>query len=385
MENIEVNKKDEVVMMLLHYFITERNYNPIILQGAKNEIWLENLEEKYKVIKISTDYIHNDEQFNLDIFKTKRISNHIKKRVLSFKMEVLSLYLNIGDNVTKFTENNSDFVTYFKLNKITDLNNINEIKEEFPLIEDHNHFEEEGLELFMKLTNDINKKNERDSKVAESIFTKNTPYITYALLAINILVFIMMYVLGNGSQDVITLLNFGALNKELVLSGQVYRIFTSAFIHIGILHLILNMYALYVLGPQLENYFGKIKFIIIYLFSILSGSLVSLLFSSATISAGASGAIFGLLGAMLYFGYHYRVYLGTVLKSQIIPLIVINLAIGLATPQINDAAHIGGLIAGGFISMALGVKGKSDKADIINGIIISFIYVGFITYLLINN
>ncbi len=60
MENVEVNKKDEVVMMLLHYFITEKNYNPIILQGAKNEIWLENLDEKYKVIKISTDYIHND-------------------------------------------------------------------------------------------------------------------------------------------------------------------------------------------------------------------------------------------------------------------------------------------------------------------------------------
>ena len=87
------------------------------------------------------------------------------------------------------------------------------------------------------------------------------------------------------------------------------------------------MYSLYILGPQLESFFGKTKFIIIYIVSGVIGNLLSLsLLQDNIVSIGASGAIFGLLGGMLYFGYHYRIYLGSVLKSQIIPLIVFNLS-----------------------------------------------------------
>ena len=74
----EFNKKDVITMKLLHYFIIDKNYNPIILQGVENEIWLENLDEDYKVVRIVSNYIHNDEQFKFDIFKTKRIVKKIK-------------------------------------------------------------------------------------------------------------------------------------------------------------------------------------------------------------------------------------------------------------------------------------------------------------------
>ena len=100
------------------------------------------------------------------------------------------------------------------------------------------------------------------------------------------------------------------------------------------------------------------------------------------VSVGASGAIFGLLGALLYFGYHYRVYLSGVIKSQIIPLIILNLIIGFIGTSINNLAHIGGLIGGVLVSMAVGVKYKSAKSDIINGIIMTLIFTGFLIYMI---
>ena len=102
----------------------------------------------------------------------------------------------------------------------------------------------------------------------------------------------------------------------------------------------------------------------------------------ASIFIGASGAIFGLLGAMLYFGYHYRVYLGEVLKTQIIPLIIINLVIGFTFSGIDNYGHIGGLIGGALATMALGVKHKSTTSERINGTIITIIIFVFLYYLM---
>jgi rhomboid protease GluP len=189
-----------------------------------------------------------------------------------------------------------------------------------------------------------------------------------------------MYALGNGSNDFTTLVNFGASHSELIRSGEYYRLVTSAFLHIGLLHFIFNNYAIYIIGPQLESFFGRTKFILIYLFSAITGNLMSMIFTNR-VGAGASGAIFGLLGALLYFGYHYRVYLGSVIKSQIIPLIVINLLIGFSVQGIDNAAHIGGLIGGIVLTMALGVKYKSSNFEKINGWIITAIFTGFLIYM----
>ena len=102
---------------------------------------------------------------------------------------------------------------------------------------------------------------------------------------------------------------------------------------------------------------------------------------SSYASVGASGAIFGLMGSMLYFGYHYRVYLGNVLKSQIIPLIVVNLFYGFIVTGIDNFGHIGGLIGGILATKAVGVKYKSTKSDIINGIIMLGILSAFLVYM----
>ena len=78
--NIEMTDKDIMVLKLLHYFITEQNYSPVIVHGVQNEIWLENMDSEYKIVRIVSNYILNDEQMNFDIFKTKRIVKSIKRK-----------------------------------------------------------------------------------------------------------------------------------------------------------------------------------------------------------------------------------------------------------------------------------------------------------------
>lgn len=369
MDEASVSRKDLIVMKLLHYFITVKNYSPIILQGAEDEIWLENLDSEYQIIRIVSNYLHNDEQLSFDQFKAKKISSRISKKIFAYHMNILNIYTDLGDNVHLEGSKRMDVVSLYEDKDI--LKNTLLI-EKFPDIKDKITFNEQGMELFIKITNDINEKNRMDAKEAEEVFSKKTPIITYILVAINILLFLI-------SND--SMLDKYCLHGDSIRNlDEYYRIFTCGFFHMDVFHLMFNMYALYVIGSQIESYFGKIKYITIYFFSLIIASLMSITFNSAP-SIGASGAIFGLLGSLLAFGYYYRVYLGTALKSQIIPLIVLNLMLGFVISGIDNFAHIGGLLGGIGITMALGVKYKSTNSDRINGFIITTIFTIFITYM----
>ncbi|CCY45206.1 rhomboid protein membrane-associated serine peptidase [Clostridium sp. CAG:1193] len=381
MNQITFNDKDLLVMKLLHYFITIKGYNPIILRGVNNEIWLENMEGPYNIIRINTGYIHNNEQFDFDMFKTKRIMDKIKFKTFSFSLNALSFFLDLGDNVDLKEGKNIDCI---KVVNEEDVKNSNLVLESFPDLKDKLNYSEEGVELFSKITEDINRKNMKDMQESEEVFKEKTPYITYTLIIINVLVFISMYIFGHGSEDIRTLYSFGALDKVSVVNyHEYYRLITSAFLHIGFLHLICNMYALYILGSEIESYFGKLKYLFIYFISALVGSLVSLVFiSENTISAGASGAIFGLMGALLYFGYYYRAMLNNAITKQIVPLILLNLFIGFISSDINNFAHLGGLFGGLIASMIVGVKYKSGKSEKTNGIIVLLLFIAFLIYMI---
>jgi membrane associated rhomboid family serine protease len=140
-----------------------------------------------------------------------------------------------------------------------------------------------------------------------------------------------------------------ALFAPLVTSGEWWRLITAGFLHGSIIHLLFNVYILWVLGSQLENSVGKAKFIIIYFGSLLGGSLASYLFSPfGSYSIGASGAIFGLMGAMLVVGRKRNLDI-----SQITTLVAINVVIGFVLSGIDWRAHLGGLAAGAFITWVL--------------------------------
>ena len=370
MQDIIINDKDLFVMNLVHYFITEKNYNPIIIHGVNDEIWLENLNNDYKVIRIISKHIHNNEQLSFDKFRLNKIIKKLKVKTLSLKMDVLNIYTDLGDTVN--LEGKDFFIP-----TENDIKN-NTLIEIFPDIIEKTKHTEDGLSLFLKITDDINNTTSRKNKIADKIFSKKYPLITYILIGINILVFI--YSLFSNYD---LLYRYGMYNP-FVKEGEFYRLFTCIFLHIDVFHLLCNMYALYVLGPQLESFFGKWKYLFIYLISGLCGSLLSFTFNIDIISVGASGAIFGLLGAMLYFGYYYRTYLGNVVRSQIIPIIILNLGLGFMLNNVDNFGHIGGLIGGVLTSMIVGVPDKENKLDRVNGIIILIIYTIFLLYLTFN-
>ena len=378
-QNINLDEKNEIVMKLLHYFITEKNYNPIVLQGVENEIWLENMDEEYKVVRIVSNYIHNDEQFDFDKFKTNRILKKIKKKTLSFKVNVVSLFLDLGENVSQEELEYNPNALCIKVNDENDIKDNEYIKEIFPDISKKLKFSEKGIELFAKITEDINNHNAKDARRIEKVFSSKIPYITYIIILINVI----LYVLGTLTDKQLEWISLFGVSGDLVRGGAYYRLLTSMFLHGSIFHLFFNCYALYIIGSQLEGFLGKIKYLVVYLLSGIAGALFSCAFNHGGLSIGASGAIFGLMGALVYFGYHYRVYLGNVVKTQIIPLIVFNLALGFMVSGIDNFAHIGGLIGGGLVTKALGIQDKSTSSEKINGWILTIMFFAFSIFLAI--
>jgi len=187
------------------------------------------------------------------------------------------------------------------------------------------------------------------------------PFVTFILLVINLVLFWVMEAAG-GSDHVQVLRMFGALDQVDIWQGDHYRLLSSIFLHIGYPHILSNMFALYVLGNVVEPYYGHARFLMIYLLSGLMGNGVSQLFMDAPlfideISVGASGAILGLVGALLTRISAIR---GSVSEQArrlsliaILFLVILDVTIGFALKQVNNAAHIGGLLGGWWISYAM--------------------------------
>lgn len=375
--NIKINKKDDIILKILHYFITEEDYKPVIINGLDNEIWLENMENDLKLIRINTNYIHNEEQFKSDIFKVKTIMKSIKRNTLSFKMTTLNLLLDTGENVSISDNKNIETI---KIDGLDDFKKNKFVKEFFPKVSDTNMDDKVDPVEFFKLTEDMNQKTIKNEKKLQKIFSPKKPVVTYVLIVVNLMIF--LYGMLHGNDELVEL--FGN-NYELVQSGQIYRLFTCMFVHSDTMHILLNMYALYTIGPVVERYYGKGKYLFIYIISGLLGSVFSGVFMSAnSISIGASGAIFGLLGSICYFTYYYRATLQGILRGSIIPVIVINLIIGFLSPSIDLSAHIGGLIGGILVSMGLGIGDKYRKSDQINGFIVLIVMFAFLMYMMMT-
>ena len=368
-----VKKEDLIIMKLFHYFITCEDYNQVVVHGSKNEIWLENFEKDYRLIRIVSNYIHNNEQLQLDNYKALTVGNKIKKKTFSSTMNILNIYINLGENVEVTSDEN---ITNINITKDRDIKKYSFLLDKFPNLTSKYLFKEKGSEAIMKITDEVNEKTTRKMKETKDIFSKKKSIMTYILCGLCILIYFLRYFI-----DYNDILNNFANIPEAIKNLELYRLVTSQFLHGDIFHLLFNMYALYIIGPQLEDFFGKFKFIIIYIGSGIIGNLLSLVIIGAP-TIGASGAIFGLMGALLYFGYHHRVYLGNVITSQILPLIVINLFIGFISTGIDNAAHIGGLIGGITLTMGLGIKYKTINSTKINGIIITTILVIFLSYLI---
>jgi membrane associated rhomboid family serine protease len=175
---------------------------------------------------------------------------------------------------------------------------------------------------------------------------RNTPVVTYTLIAINV----AMFVLDTASR---TMQSELVLSSPAVADGDLYRLLTSAFMHYGITHLLFNMYALFVVGPPLEVWLGRLRFSALYLLSALGGSvLVYLLSPLNAATAGASGAVFGIFGASFVVGKRLNLDV-----RWVVGLIAINLAFTFVIPllggqNISWEGHVGGLVTGAVVAAA---------------------------------
>lgn len=179
-------------------------------------------------------------------------------------------------------------------------------------------------------------------------------FVTPTIVAANVAVFVVMVACGVGflNPDTESLVRWGANYGPGTTGGQWWRLFTSAFLHIGAIHLAFNMYVLWSAGHFVERLVGNVGFVVLYVISGLTGSLASVAWNPFVVSAGASGAIFGVFGALLGFVLLRRdsipMHALAALRNSVLTFLAYNVFIGLAIPQIDMMAHLGGL-AGGFV------------------------------------
>lgn len=173
---------------------------------------------------------------------------------------------------------------------------------------------------------------------------------TIILVVLNVLVFLAVEFTGF-SQDTVHMLDWGAAYTPCIVEeGETYRIFTSMFLHFGIEHLINNMLVLFVLGSRLERVIGSLRFAVIYFLGGIAGNVVSLLYDlkqgEAAVSAGASGAVFAVMGGMILVVLCNKGRLEDLSMRQILILAVFSLYFGFTSSGVDNAAHLGGFLAG---------------------------------------
>jgi rhomboid protease GluP len=181
------------------------------------------------------------------------------------------------------------------------------------------------------------------------------PRWVYVFLVINVVMFAALELTG-GSTSSANLVRFGANYAPLVAQGEVWRLATANFLHIGILHVVVNCYALYSLGMESEALFGHPRFIVLYLLSGVSGAVFSFMLTQG-LSAGASTSLFGLFGALAVFFYRQRGLLGNLGQQRLINLgmvLAVNVVIGFSPgSNIDNWGHLGGLIGGAVLGWIL--------------------------------
>ena len=183
--------------------------------------------------------------------------------------------------------------------------------------------------------------------------------ITILLLTANVFLYALTWVasireLGGemdgrsllGSIDGYTLVRFGAKYGPLIALGEWWRLVTPIFLHGGLLHLGMNSWVLYDLGPAVEALYGRQKFLVLYVLTGIAGAAASFLWRPFSISIGASGAIFGLIGSMIAYGYRNRRTVADPVRNMFVKWAIYALLFGFIVPGLDNAAHIGGLVAG---------------------------------------
>lgn len=347
----------------IHELVKNEQYELLHMNPKTNEVWiLKQDRTKSTVIRFSQKEFDWQNQLKADIASVLQRVKMIGSSFRGKKIDVLNVYVSHHEPIDQWQnlkrplhwkdkkevtmqvyyiseENKKDEKERFinDLAKVT----VSQLK----IADEQVNLSDKVKRYKIILQAEIYKKNQ----ARKAVFTYGKPFFTFLFLLLNSIVFLLLEARG-GSMQIDSLIQFGAIENEAILNGEWWRIITSAFLHIGIVHFLLNMLALYYLGTFVERVYGSHRFFIIYFFAAISGGLMSFA-SHANVAAGASGALFGLFGAILYFGLIHRQIFRQTIGRNLILILLINLFIGTLIPQIDMGAHLGGLI-GGFLGAA---------------------------------
>lgn len=334
---------------------------------AKNqtEIWLENLKDKdFPVVRLKRKDLDWSNWIRRDLELVEVNGMRIRKAYFKRNLQILNIYVSPYPPIDNYNElfQEDSHLDREKLTvksilidgtnlpeSIHKLNLMLNIDQwQYPIKDSYEPLEVEALK------HQVLQYALHQAKKEKKLLESGKPFFIYIFLAIQIIVFFMMEYVGRGaygSQNIYVLDMFGAKVNERILAGEWWRFITPMFLHIGFFHLFMNSLALYYLGGSVERIFGNVRFVLIYIFSGFFGTLASFIFNDH-IAAGASGAIFGCFGALVYFGLRHPSTFQRMAGMNIIGLLVFNLILGFVLPGIDNAGHIGGLI-GGFLAAGI--------------------------------
>lgn len=345
------------------HLITKENYKLVHFNIENSEIWLSKTKwKKTKVIRLIHKGFDWKNHLKRDIALLFERVRNLRRHFGNKNIQVFNVYITSLEPVDDWESLKSPLQLQernpikMKVFYITNDNKKDEQARFFDEIEASSEYllqfpeidkQERAIQQYKyELQQFIYKNNQR----MKDIFSFGKPKITYVILYINLFIFLLLEING-GSTNTDTLLQFGAKYNPAIVAGEWWRIVTSMFLHIGLIHLMMNMLALYYLGTVVERIFGSKRFTIIYFLAGLAGGLTSFAFNFS-IAAGASGALFGLFGALLFFGTIYKDLFRQTMGKNLIIILLINIVFGFIVPQIDMGAHLGGLI-GGYIASAI--------------------------------
>jgi rhomboid protease GluP len=347
---------------LIHHFV-KQHYRIIKLAELQNEIWLESFQHKavplIRIVRYDMDW---SSWLERDIEYTGRVVEQLQRRHIMRSMETLNIYVStyppvddweflIAKPLSVGGKNAATLhtIVIHQANVEQSLRKINEMTASDIKLPSFTSGSEVFDEVEQLKHNTLLLAREQLEK-ERRLFEYGKPFFTYLFIVIQVVMFMFLEWKG-GSTNTRVLIEYGAKFNPLIKQGEWWRFFTPVFLHIGFFHLLMNTFALYYLGTTVERLYGSFRFFIIYLFAGFFGTLGSFIFTSS-VSAGASGAIFGLFGALLYFGTVYRHLFMRTMGMNILSVIGINLLFGFVVPGIDNAGHIGGLI-GGFLAASI--------------------------------
>ena len=376
---------------LAYELVTNDDYEVLYLNDQTNELWLEKYDRKTsKVIRLIHRGFDWKNQLKADITNVFQRMRSLKQYFTNNHVEIYNVYITSYEPVDDWENLKKPIILNDKnmiKMKVFYLSNDNFQVEKTRFLQQigariEHTFDEIPIHDIEHVIDKYKQSLQRSYKAKQenikNVFTFGKPRFTYFLIVINLIAFLLLELTG-GSTNVEHLIESGAKFNPAMIDGEWWRIVTSMFLHIGVFHLLMNMLALYYLGIAVESIYGSMRFLIIYFLSGIGGGLTSFAFNYH-VAAGASGALFGLFGALLFFGTVEKRLFKQTMGRNLLLILAINLVFGFMVPQIDMGAHLGGLIAGFVASGITSVPKHRHKKKQILYIIIYILITIFLTW-----